>query len=483
MTEQNLDEMLTKLYQDREPLPPEWNERLKKKQTGKKRVLWQHRKIAAAILLLCLMGVPASVYAYFHYMTPAQIAEKMELHKLAEQFGKHQDNIQSISSKGYRINYLGIVTGKNLEKGLEGAEVDREKTYIVTAIQKENGKAMTYSDRFFVSPLIAGLEPIHYNLSTMGGTATHMIQNGIQYSITTCDSIGIFADRTMYLAVQEGNSLNGEAYTLHAETGEIKANANYPNINVLFPIQLDKSMADKEKAAAYIAETENGLNESSNSNTEKYTKEENVTFERPTDYVTRFQDITLKLLAVEDFAELSISNFGYKENENGGEEVWQTIGFFPVIQGKGIKKITFSIDGGMFYSLDTLSKQEIESLNDPYSALYEKYESFVHGYKNDKKIYYGINKKGMDSIHIPMKGDKAQERYMIRVHDEVLNSSSETVKRDQKKMVKKIETMKIKMKIEKEDNSVIEKTITCKTKKFEAKELDHDFYYYMYSVH
>lgn len=480
MTEQNLDEMLTKLYQDREPLPPEWNERLKKKQTGKKRVLWQHRKIAAAILLLCLMGVPASVYAYFHYMTPAQIAEKMELHKLAEQFGKHQDNIQSISSKGYRINYLGIVTGKNLEKGLEGAEIDREKTYIVTAIQKENGKAMTYSDRFFVSPLIEGLEPIHYNLSTMGGTAIRMIKNGIQYSITACDSIGIFADRTMYLAVQDGNALNGEAYTLHAETGEIKANANYPNINVLFPIQLDKSMADKEKAAAYIAEAEKGLNESSNTNTEKDTKEENVTFERPTDYVAKFQDITLKLLAIDDFAQLSINR--YEENDNGNEEVWQTIGFFPVIQGKGIKKISFSIDGGMFYSLDTLSKQEIESLNDPYSPLYEKYKNFVHGYdKNDKKIYYGM-KKGMDSIHISMKGDKAQEQYMIRVHDEVLDPSSETTRRDQKKLVKKIETMKIKMKIEKEDNSVIEKTITCKTKKFETKELDHDFYYCMYSV-
>lgn len=164
------------LYQDREPLPPEWNERLQKRQNRKKRGLWQHRKIAAAILLLCLMGVPASVYAYFHYMTPAQVAEEMDLHKLAEQFGKHQDEIQSISSKGYRINYLGIITGKNLEEGLEGAEVDKEKTYIVTAIQKENGKAMTYSDRFFVSPLIAGLEPIHCTKKPVKSKQTQTIR-------------------------------------------------------------------------------------------------------------------------------------------------------------------------------------------------------------------------------------------------------------------------------------------------------------------
>lgn len=269
---------------------------------------------------------------------------------------------------------------------------------------------------------------------------------------------------------------------MHEETGEIKANANYPKINVLFPIQLDKSMADKEKAVAYIAEVEKGLKESSNSNIEEDIKEENVKFNLPTDYVTKFEDITLKLLAIEDYAQLTINNFGYTESENGGEEVWQTIGFFPVIQGKGIKKISFSIDGGMFYGLDTLSKQEIESLDDPYSAIYEKYKDFTHGYKDENKIYYGMHKKGMDSIDISMKGDKAQEQYMIRVHDEVSNYSSETIRRDQKKMVKKIETMKIKMKIEKEDNSVIEKTITCKTKKFEVKRLNHDIYYYMYSV-
>ena len=143
MTEQNLDEMLKDIYQDERTLPPEWNERLRERMSEKKKRPWYRRGVAAAILLFCLLGVPCSVYAYFHYMTPAQTAEEMEQYKLAERFGEQQDEVQTITSKGYRISYLGMVTGKDLEEGLEGAEVEKEKTYIVTAIQKENGEAMT----------------------------------------------------------------------------------------------------------------------------------------------------------------------------------------------------------------------------------------------------------------------------------------------------------------------------------------------------
>lgn len=482
MTEQKLDEVLKNLYQNRRPLPPEWNERLKEKQNKKKGVFWQYRKIVVAILLLCLMGVPASVYAYFHYMTPVQVAEEMGLHKLAKQFGKKQNEVKSIISKGYQINYLGIVTGKNLEKGLKGAEVDREKTYIVTAIYKENGTVMTYSDRFFVSPLIEGLEPVHYNLSTMNGSAIRMLQNGILYSITTCDSMGIFADKTMYLAVQEGDSLNSKAYTLNKATGEIKANVDYAKVNVLIPIQLDKSMADQKKADAYVTEVEKGLKESSDLNTKKDAKKENKKLKLPADYIMKFEDITLKLPAMEDSALLSVNNFGYCENENGDDEVWQNIGFFPVIRGQEIKNVSFRIEGGDFHDVDRLSKQEIEKLENPYSALYDKYKNFVHGYKDDKKFYYGIHKKGLDSFSLSAKKNKVKGRYMIRVCSKVTDYSCETMKRDQKRLIKLIEKMKIKMKIERNDGSLIEKTITFKTKKFEQKNLSHNFYYYTYLI-
>ena len=90
MTEQNLDELLKDVYQAEGTVPPEWNQRLLAKHNEKtggthdasgtqwKTPVWR-RGVAAAVLIFCMAAIPASVYAYFHYLTPAQIMEMNSL--------------------------------------------------------------------------------------------------------------------------------------------------------------------------------------------------------------------------------------------------------------------------------------------------------------------------------------------------------------------------------------------------------------------
>lgn len=485
MMEQNLDEMLKEIYREKEPLPQEWNDRLRARLGEKKRIPWYRHGAAAVVLLVCLMGVPCSVYAYFHYMTPAQTAKEMGQDKLAEKFSRQQDEVQTVTSKGYRISYLGVVTGKNLEEGLEGAEVEKEKTYIVTAIQKENGEAMTYGDEFFVSPLIGGLEPIHYNLSMMEGSAVRMIQDGIQYSITACDSVGIFADRTLYLAVQDGSFLSGEAYSMDDQTGEITADADYPEVNVLFPIQLDKNMADREKADACIAEVEKGLEDSSESEVDEAETEEDDKAAAQADwndYVKKFPEFTVTIQAAKWYGfRTGIGGFGYDGDDKTGEVVTQDVYFFPVVQGKGIKKVSFDIDGGEFYQVDSLSEEEAERLKElPADDTYRRVRS--HWDAEVGACTYGIRPQPMGTVSIQAEGDRAEALYAIQVRSAVRNTSKKQMRKNQQKVMQQLEKVKIKMKVEKEDGSVIEKTIICRTRKYELKELSHDNYSYAYDV-
>lgn len=503
MTEQNLDELLKDVYQAEGTVPPEWNQRLLAKHNEKtggthdasvtqwKTPVWR-RGVAAAVLIFCMAAIPASVYAYFHYLTPAQTAKEMGMDKLAEKFGQKGEQAQSVSVKGYRISYLGQVTGKNLEQGLKGAEVEKEKTYIVTAVQKESGEAMTYGDRFFVGPLVRGLDPVHFNIAGRGSSAVRMIDNGIQYCISECDTIGIFADRDIYLAVQEGDSLNAEAYAMDRETGVISANKDYEKVNVLFPLRLDPGMADEEKAAAYIAEVEKELTGPEESADEKVVtsiQEDGSELTFPSDCVETAGDAAITLRISGEAKRANNMNFdAFYLGENGTLD----INFLPVIQGEGIRKVTFEADGGKFYKLDSLPREKAEQLRE---RAWKEQKSFeeVTKYKKiysadvaENALYYGMSGQGSEVVSVTPDGEKTAAQYALRVERKL---TDEPVKELQKKLVEELEKLKIGMKIEMEDGTVVRKEITCHVTKFyfDGKTKDKDSkwnrYYYEYQIH
>lgn len=501
MTERKLDEILKDVYQTEGTVPPEWNERLYEKLNEKadvthrsdaqgKKALWR-RGVAAAVLILCMVGIPASVYAYFHYMTPAQTAKEMGMDQLARQFGQQKDQVQSVSVKGYRISYLGLVSGKNLEQGLKGTEVEKEKTYIVTAVQKEGGEAMTYGDRFFVSPLIGGLDPVHFNIAANGSSAIRMINNGIQYCISECDTIGIFANRDIYLAVQEGDFLSAEAYMMDKETGVISANQAYGKVNVLFDIKLDPGMADEEKAAAYIAKIEKEVEGTEGNREEKAVipaEADGGKLTFPSDCVGTYGDaaVTLRISG-----ETPRTNNIHFDDFYLGEKGTLDINFLPMIQGKGIRRVTFDVEGGKFYELESLSRENADRLRE--KALkeqrsYEEATKYTRIYSADvseNALYYGMLGKGTSTISMIPDGEETTAQYALRVERKLADGSAKEL---QKKMVEALEKLKIRMKIEKGDGTVIEKQITCHATMFyfDSKTKDKkslwNRYYYEYKI-
>lgn len=466
MTEQKLDELLKDMYQKESTVPKEWNERLIEKQkTGYRLPRSGYRRgIAAAVLLLCLIGISGSVYAAYHYLTPAQTAEEMGMNTLAEKFAQQEDEVLSITTKGYHINYLGVLTGKNLADGLEGAEVDKEKTYIVTAIQKENGTAMTYSDHFFIGPFIKGLNPIHYNITAQGSSATRMIDHGIMYCISECDAINIFAGRGIYLVVQEGTFYDTEAYSMDEKTGVLTANKEYQKVNALFEVKLDERLADEEKVQAYIDKTEKETSETPSEDdkeNDSYTIED-VTF--PEDAVARYEDTTVKLRAL---------GRGYTNIVDMKSDNNSVIHFRPEIEGEDIKDVTFNVRGGEFCTVDTLTRKQAEAEKDnPHS----KYLTIDDG--ETENIYYGVHKEGTSSTLIPAKNKKVKAHFAINVP---ASAEYKTIARTQKHFLNKINKLKITMKIQNRDGSIIEKEIRCRTNVYYFHTLfENDTHYHAY---
>lgn len=219
---------------------------------------------ACATLLLGSMGV----FAAWKYLTPAEVAEEFHDEGLSAAFyGEDAIEINETQEYGgYRITLLGIVSGKNLShyigEDYQG-NIEDDRSYVVTAIENVDGTPRPMvsdeaygEDSFCVSPLIGGLSPWKYNVITLGGGYTEYIVDGIQYRITECDNVEIFADRGLYLSVNDGAFFENSAYYMDPVTGVITRNEEYDGVNALFRLPIDVNKADPDAAAAYIQSVE-----------------------------------------------------------------------------------------------------------------------------------------------------------------------------------------------------------------------------------
>ncbi|MBD5468762.1 MAG: DUF4179 domain-containing protein [Lachnospiraceae bacterium] len=245
---------------------------------------------ACATLLLSSMGV----FAAWKYLTPAEVAEGFQDEGLSAAF--HGEDAIEINETqeygGYRITLLGIVSGKNLSHYIGTdyqGDIEDDRSYVVTAIENADGTPRPMvsdeaygEDPFFVSPLIGGLNPWMYNAVTLGGGYTEYIVDGIQYRITECDNVEIFADRGLYLSVNDGVFFENSAYHMDPVTGVITRNEEYSGVNALFRLPIDVNKANPDAAAAYIQsmEAENeGEGESEENATDVIIEEESVLME------------------------------------------------------------------------------------------------------------------------------------------------------------------------------------------------------------
>lgn len=217
--------------------------------------------VIIAALVLCMSS--ATVFATWKYLSPSDLAENIRDIKLSEAFLSEQALIinETQSYGDYRVTLLSLVSGEMLSEYLHysNGSVDADRTYAVVAIENANGVPMPHTSEdaygeleFFASPLIGNYHPAFYNIVTMSGNYTDMVQDGVLYRLLECDNVEIFADHDLYLCVSDGTFYNTEAYCYDKLTGKISRNENYEGLNALFDLPVDISKSNPEKAAEYI---------------------------------------------------------------------------------------------------------------------------------------------------------------------------------------------------------------------------------------
>lgn len=215
---------------------------------------------AAAVTAALVLGAGSlTAFAAWKYLTPENVAQEMNDTKLADAFLSGEAVVvnETQSYGGYDVTLLGVVSGENLSE-YSDAMSDKtypDKTYAIVAIAKSDGTPVVQeAAEFFVSPLIGGYNPAHYNAATMHGSYTEMTEEGILYRLVECDTVEILADHDLYLCISDGNFYNVEAYCYDRETGAISRNAEYGGLNALFELKLPADRADSERAAEYMAD-------------------------------------------------------------------------------------------------------------------------------------------------------------------------------------------------------------------------------------
>lgn len=258
-----LDQILQEaLSPDKEP--SEWlNQKIlrRAKETNNMDKKLKRRVPAAAFAAAIALSIGSvSVLAAWNYLTPDKVAEVMENEGLMEAF-KSKDSVtinESQTCGDLKITLLGMVSGKNLSKYVKEEELDKNKTYVVTAFENADGTPMNYDKAdVVVSPLVKGLRPWQFNIFYMGGGCESIItkEEKVMYRITECDSVEIFADKGIYISVSD-TAPSADAYQYNEKTGEITRNESYKGINALFNLPIDKSKADPKAAKKYLKEIE-----------------------------------------------------------------------------------------------------------------------------------------------------------------------------------------------------------------------------------
>lgn len=227
---------------------------------------YQKKKLSVAVCFAACMLVMGSVTAVaaYRYLSPKDVAVELEDNKLEQAF-QSEDAIyvnETQESAGYRVTLLGSVAGESISNFLSWDEnnmVEADKIYTVLAIEHADGTPMPDTssaeyeeETFLASHYIQGLNPMEYNILSMGGGYSEFVRDGIQYRLIEMDNIEMFADREIYVGISSGAFYNVDAYIYDEETGKIERNEGYDGLNVIFTLPLDKNKANPEAVMSYL---------------------------------------------------------------------------------------------------------------------------------------------------------------------------------------------------------------------------------------
>ena len=213
--------------------------------------------LCIAAVITALLGT--TVFAAYHIMSAAEIAEKVNYGGLADVLTENDTKFNMAPQKcgDYTVELLGITTGKNLSNFTEDFSND-DRTYIIGSISRTDGKPIQDYTGLMLTPLISGCKPWEVNIFTLGGGKSEFIadDNMADYFVYECDSLEIFADHTVYIAVYEDMSQDGgsvgfapssDIFTME-EDGSIRFAYGFKGGGALLTVPIDKSKANPQKA-------------------------------------------------------------------------------------------------------------------------------------------------------------------------------------------------------------------------------------------
>ena len=206
--------------------------------------------IAAAVALLAV-----SVSAAVVWLTPAQVADRVEEPLLAEAF-QSEDAIvldESVTAGDYQITLAGMVSGEDLSVPTEyNGEIINDRTYAVFRVARADGEPLTDYPNLSYSPLVDGYHVRCVNAWTLGTTTQQFIEDGVIYCLFDCRNLEMFADHPVRFAIYEGGIPNTDLFSM-AEDGTISLRENV--VGALFTLPLDASKADPAAAQAFVEST------------------------------------------------------------------------------------------------------------------------------------------------------------------------------------------------------------------------------------
>ena len=208
--------------------------------------------IAAAIALLAV-----SVSAVMLWLTPAQVAERLEDSVLAAAFDSA--DAVALNETGtvgdYTVTLAGMVSGQDLSRAPAeyNGQLISDRTYAVFSLARTDGEPLEeLPDGLSYSPLVSGYHVNAVNAWTLGATCQSFVQDGVAYYLFDTQNLEMFADHTVYFTIYEGGVPNSATFPT-AEDGSISLAEGVKG--ALFTLPLDASKADPAAAEAFVEGT------------------------------------------------------------------------------------------------------------------------------------------------------------------------------------------------------------------------------------
>lgn len=210
-------------------------------------------KTAKILIVVALIIAISSTtaFAISKLLSAGEVAGHFGESQVAESFDKQDNEVESVTDKGYTVSFLGIVKGEKFES----EEIKSDCSYYVVSVAASDGSPLSLveGNPLGMSVIIEGYPAWKINTWSLNTSASGMEENGVLYYLYNCENLEIFADKTVHLAVYEGFIPNINIITMNQD-GTFEFTEGYEGFKAMFRIPLDPAKADPEAANEILKE-------------------------------------------------------------------------------------------------------------------------------------------------------------------------------------------------------------------------------------